>query len=242
MLLFSAGVGLGTAALCLLLLVHDPVTAFLSVGAGLTSVALGLTCSYYRLQHLLWRFVAPLFVGAGCGLLTAGLVLSLTQNSEMTAFIATGVGFLTTALSAFVLFFGTCRPHGNSSGKRAPRTLRRCWHKAPKAKRAKQAPTTHTSCRAALIVAAVVLGLIPAAVFVLYRSRIDKEYFAPSRPYSSSQGCSVFGCRQRAAVLLSQESYAGAGQFDRKVYCETHARQGVWEARHLGRTVRSLRH
>jgi phage shock protein PspC (stress-responsive transcriptional regulator) len=228
-LLFAGAVGMGTAVLALLMQLQEETAAFLGVGAGFQCAALGLAWNFHRLPHLSWRFAATLFSGLGCGLLAAGLVLALVAHTpwsdEMTTIIAVGAGFLTAAITAYVVFFGALSP--SAERRRAAEALRatQLWAGEAGAGGAKSGGVPK-----GLVVAAVVLGLIPAALFVIRASVPHQAQYVPATVFGSFHACSVAGCTRPASVFFSKETYSGSGMFNRQDYCDAHARQSAWEA------------
>jgi phage shock protein PspC (stress-responsive transcriptional regulator) len=220
-LFFAAALGMGVASFTLLLAMHKDVAAFLGVGTAVATAAIGLTCFFYRLPHLLWRLAASLFSGVGSGLLIAGLVLDLSYNStEMAAFLATGTGFAMADLAAFALFFGPLSPAAQKRrALQAPRATQ-VW--AGESSAGEATPDNVKKLPRALIVAAVIVGLIPAVLFVLYGLRFSD---VRSYPPTTLSHCSAPGCPRAATVYFASPPYAGS-----KDYCDAHAHQAAWEA------------
>jgi hypothetical protein len=219
-LLFAAAIGFGVGGLATLLQMGVNQEALLAVGSGLVTAALGLMISFYRLPYVFWRLAASLFAGIGSGLFIAGLA----HSDVMGVFLGVGTGFLICGLTAFTLFFGLLSPVRQRERQPARLHATQVWADAG-------AEMTSESVRKVprgLIVAAVVLGSILAALFVVYLG-------VPTESLSSFHACSVAGCRNPATVVFSKEFSAGSTLFDRKDYCETHARQGAWEAQQSGR-------
>jgi hypothetical protein len=80
-----------------------------------------------------------------------------------------------------------------------------------------------------LIVAAVILGLTPAALFVL-RSQVS-ERTVPS----SGRACGIYGCDRAATVVVSKNKpNFGSTYFERQDLCDAHAHQSTWEAMEAG--------
>jgi phage shock protein PspC (stress-responsive transcriptional regulator) len=230
-LLLAAGFGVSVAAGMMVAGVrHEEICVLCGLGTGFLAAGMLITLRLYTSEAILWRFFPPLFLGAGAGMLTGGGIELTGGPSEVSALIGAGVGILVFGMAAAMLFLGMFSPTRAEAIRRSKAAQTQVWDSNQADRGAKAEPNGETGRTKTILVSlAILLGIIPAALFVFKSQAADSGRPLIVHSRNAFHKCDDPNCGQASTVLFSSKGIYDSVSRERRL-CNAHARMAAWDA------------